>query len=193
MTDHALARDQELIAASVCMSDEIAIDAQFTRLYDVAFPRVYSFVRSQVSTTEAAEEVVSRIFLKAYRHRARLPLGDAGLVWVFRIAHTALIDHWRTDSRRQAVTVSVDELADAPDPVEGPEAILATKESVVLLLRAVSTLAEEDRMLIALKFAGQRTNREIASVLDLSEGAVSMRLLRTLRRLRDRLEEMGLR
>ena len=50
MTDYAVAGSREMLAPSVCMSDELALDARFTRLYEAPLPRVYSFVGSQVST-----------------------------------------------------------------------------------------------------------------------------------------------
>jgi RNA polymerase sigma-70 factor (ECF subfamily) len=59
------------------------------------------------------------------------------------------------------------------------------------MIRVIGTLSDDDRTMLALKFGGHRTNREIAAIMDLSEGAVSMRLLRALRRLRDQLQEMG--
>jgi RNA polymerase sigma factor (sigma-70 family) len=56
----------------------------------------------------------------------------------------------------------------------------------------LSQLDKDDRTILGLKFTAQQTNREIAAVLELSEGAVSMRLLRALRRLRERLLERGI-
>ena len=52
-------------------------------------------------------------------------------------------------------------------------------------------MTEEDRSVLALKFAAQRTNREIADILSVTEGAVSMRLFRALQRLRDRMLKLG--
>jgi RNA polymerase sigma-70 factor, ECF subfamily len=193
MTDHAMARTEDILASSIQTSDDVELDARFTRLYESAVPRVYSFVRSQVPTVDVAQEIVSRVFMKVYRHRAKVPTDGTEMIWVFRIARTTLIDYRRTDGRRQVVTVSATEMADAPDPVPNQESSYAARESAALLLRVLGTLGDDDRMLIALKFAGQRTNREIAAILGLSDAAVSMRLLRTLRRLRDRLAEMGLR
>jgi RNA polymerase sigma factor (sigma-70 family) len=56
----------------------------------------------------------------------------------------------------------------------------------------LSQLDKDDRTILGLKFTAQQTNREIAAILELSEGAVSMRLLRALRRLRERLSERGI-
>jgi RNA polymerase sigma factor (sigma-70 family) len=65
------------------------------------------------------------------------------------------------------------------------------KERWAVLLRVISLMDDDDRILLGLRFAAERTNREIAAVLSLSEAAVSMRLLRTLRRLRELLMELG--
>jgi RNA polymerase sigma factor (sigma-70 family) len=55
----------------------------------------------------------------------------------------------------------------------------------------MSAMGVDDRMLLSLKFTAQRTNREVAGILGISEAAVSMRLLRALRRLRERLADLG--
>ena len=62
----------------------------------------------------------------------------------------------------------------------------------MLLLSVMSELDKDDQTVLGLKFTAQQTNREIAAILDLTEGAVSMRLLRALRRLRERLLERGI-
>lgn len=180
-----------LPSVDVLSPAETVADTAFVHFYEAALPRIYAFIRSQVANRETAQEIVARIFLKAYKHRARLPANEEALIWAFRIAHSALVDHWRVEGRKEAVRVSIEELAELPDEADDPEALYLTRERKALLLRVMSDLGHDDRMLLGLKFAAQRTNREIGSILGLSEGAVSMRLLRALRRLRKRLEELG--
>jgi len=165
--------------------------AAFTALYDANFARIYSFIRSHVGSTSAARELVSRVFLKAYTHAHRAPAGDAAVLWLFRIARTTVIDYWRTEGRHQSASVSVDELADLIDPGVDPETQYLVKQRGTVLVHVVSLLDEDSRMLLGLKFTGQRTNREIAAILGISEAAVSMRLLRALRRLRQELVKLG--
>jgi RNA polymerase sigma factor (sigma-70 family) len=167
-------------------------EAVFEAFYRAAWPRVYAFVRIQVRERQTAADIVGRVFLKAYIHRKDLPSESESMRWIFRIAHNALIDYWRVQGRREAVLVSIDELQHRPSPAASPEDVYATKERQALLIRIMGELDQADRTLLALKFAAQRTNREIAHILDASEGAVSMRLLRALRRLRRRLREFGL-
>jgi RNA polymerase sigma-70 factor (ECF subfamily) len=110
---------------------------------------------------------------------------------MLRIARNVLIDHWRVERRRAAVTISLDELGQLPGTTLDPESASVKRERQAALLRLIGDLDEPERSLLALKFAARRTNREIAAVLALSEAAVSMRLLRALRRLRRRLQEVG--
>ena len=49
-------------------------DTVFEELYGAAFPKIYAFIRCQVSSVETAQELVGRIFLKAYKHRLKTPV-----------------------------------------------------------------------------------------------------------------------
>jgi RNA polymerase sigma-70 factor (ECF subfamily) len=166
-------------------------DVAFEEMYRGAWRRVYSFVRCQVADRGTAQELAGRAFFKAYRHRRRLPAGPDALLWMLRIAHNLVIDHWRVEGRRAAVTISLDELGDVAGSVATPEATAVTRERRAALIQLIGDLDERDRSIIALKFGAQRTNREIARVLRISDAAVSMRLLRALRRLRARMVEAG--
>lgn len=166
-------------------------DDSFEHWCRAALPKIYAFFRSQVRDAHTAQDLVSHTFLKACHHRASVPDGPNAMLWLFRVAHNALIDHWRVEGRRAGSTLSLAELAEPRADVHDPEFAYELKERQAALLRTMAGLGEADRALLALKFAGQRTNREIAAILHLSEGAVSMRLLRALQRLRTRLEETG--
>lgn len=166
-------------------------DESFQRLYDAAFPRVYAFIRCQVSSVETAQDLVSRVFVKAFSHRKNLPASDAAMQWVFRIARTTLIDYWRVDKRRESASLPLEEIAELPSESDNPEAAYERKQRAAEVIRVLGGLNDEDRIILALKFAAQRTNREIAAIMSLSDGAVSMRLLRSLRKLRDQLRGTG--
>ena len=181
-------------ASALPMAVDVATtdtDESFQRLYDAAFPRVYAFIRCQVSSVETAQDLVSRVFVKAFSHRKNLPASDAAMQWVFRIARTTLIDYWRVDKRRESASLPLEEIAELPSESDNPEAAYERKQRAAEVIRVLGGLNDEDRIILALKFAAQRTNREIAAIMSLSDGAVSMRLLRSLRKLRDQLRGTG--
>jgi RNA polymerase sigma-70 factor (ECF subfamily) len=190
LTSHAAASSASALPLGI---DAAAadVDAGFQQLYDAAFPKVYAFIRCQVSNPETAQDLVSRTFVKAYRHRSRQPSPDAAMQWIFRIARTTLIDYWRVEKRRESATLPLDEIAELPSGSDNPEAAYERKQRAAEVVRVLNDLNDDDRILIALKFAAQRTNREIAAILSISDAAVSMRLLRSLRRLREELRGTG--
>jgi RNA polymerase sigma factor (sigma-70 family) len=197
-TPYPLSHPSDAVAAAA-LADTIesdaarmSADAAFEELYRAAFPKVYAFIRSQVSSVETAQELVGRIFLKVYTHRLKTPVSSVGAMqWTFRIAHTTLIDYWRVEKKRESASLPIDEIAELPTELESPESAYVRKQRSAELLRVMSLLAEDDRTLLGLRFLAQRSNREIASILGLSEGAVSMRLLRALQRMRERLQKTG--
>jgi RNA polymerase sigma-70 factor (ECF subfamily) len=171
--------------------DEMALDEAFEVMYRRTWSRVYSFIRCQVNDRATAQELAGRAFFKAFNHRHRQPNGLDALLWILRIAHNVVIDYWRVEGRRKGVTISLDELGDIAGTTMDPEVAALTRERQAVLLRLMGRLDDREQSLLALKFGAQRTNREIAAVLSISEGAVSMRLLRALRRLREELQEAG--
>ena len=183
----------EMLALNPARLAAVFAETSFEELYRRTFPRVYAFLRAHVRSREAAEDLVSHVFEKALTHRDRAPSGQAAVHWIFRIAKNTLIDHWRVEGRRSRSHVDIEELGAFPGKGATPEEAFATMERQQMLLAVTGDLEESDRLILSLKFAGQRTNRDIAAILDLKEGAISMRLLRALRRLRQRLQDMGIR
>ena len=168
-----------------------ALDETFVALYRATFGQVYTFVRAHVADAATAEELTSRIYLKAYQLRARAPEPDRQRFWLFRIAGTTVIDHHRGEARRRPVTLSLDEVGDVTSDDATPEQRLLARERAARLVAAMGALGSRDRELLAMKFAGRQTNQEIGQVLGLSPAAVAMRLMRALRHLRQTLHSSG--
>lgn len=179
------------VLAGVLREGEAVMEEDFAVFYRSHVRQVYAFLRCHASDASTAEDLTSRVFVKAYAARDRAPQGADRSVWLFRIAHTTLIDHWRAERRRPSVAVDVEELDEWPSGERDPEATFLVRERQAELMAAVAGMDEREQMLITLRFAAERTNREIAAILNISERAVSMRLLRALRRLRAQLRERG--
>jgi len=75
------------------------------------------------------------------------------------------------------------------DHASSPSKRLARSEARARVRAALQQLPERDRELLVLRHLEQLTSREIAGVLGISEGAVKVRHVRALERLRDLLGE----
>jgi RNA polymerase sigma factor (sigma-70 family) len=161
----------------------------FEALFVLYYPKLYRYVRYRVDNLQEAEDLTSLAFERALAHRASYdPAKSAFSTWLFRIARNAVINH-QTQHRRRGIAVDLEEIADLPVETQSPEETVIRKEASRRLLQQMSTLSPRDQDILALKFAGRLTNREIAETLDLNEKTVSVILLRGLRKLRQQIEE----
>lgn len=158
-------------------------EAAFAALYDVFAPRVYRFFRFRVSSPEAAEDLMQRVFFKmietlpTYQSRG-LPFA----AWIFRVARNAWID----ENRTARTTVSMDQLEAEPAESGDPHAHATASLDGEMIRRAIATLPKDQREVIECRFFAGLTPRETALLMGRSEGSVRVlqhRALTTLRRL----------
>ena len=153
----------------------------FAELYERTFPRVYAYVASLLRDDSAAEDVTAQAFERAYRkRRSYRPRRGSMDAWLFGIARNAALDELRRRKRRAVLALDPED-TEATAPEDHAE--LAVRRETVRT--ALATLDGQERDLIALRFAGGLSNREIARVLRMSESNVGTRLHRTITKLRE--------
>ncbi len=163
---------------------EAAVD--WAAVYQEQMPRVYNFFRYRLGDDQTAEDLTAMTFEKAWRGRARYRR-DLGAfeAWLFGIARRVAVDHMR----RRRHDVSLEDLADPPDPPRPLVEMAQRQEDLARLGLLLAQLPPRERELIALKYGGEMTNRAIAAVTGLSESNVGTILHRTVGKLRDKWEK----
>lgn len=141
---------------------------------------------------EAARDAVQEVFLKAFRNAAGFKPQAKVSTWLYRIA----VNHCFNRLRRRKLLKFLsfgemtkpgeegDELElDPPDASPDAETVLAARERWKATREAIDALPENQRSVLVLaKFEGL-AYKEIAQVLEISEGAVESRLVRAMRTL----------
>jgi RNA polymerase sigma-70 factor (ECF subfamily) len=158
-------------------------ESEVIQLFDEYRSRLLRYVLSIGLTAAHGEEIVQEVFLALFRH---LRLGrpkDNLRGWIFRVAHnlalkTRLSEHCRPDRAEFDETVAAAQV----DPQPNPEQQLASGERQARLMATVRALPEKDQHCLHLRAEGLRY-REIAEILGMSLGAVSISLSRSLARL----------
>lgn len=146
----------------------------FGELYDRNFDRLYCYVSRRTRTREQAEDIAAEVF-----HRALNKLGDYEwrgvpfIAWLYRIAANLLADR----SSQENITADAGETAD--------EGSAQSIEQGVLMAELLGTLPPEQRRVIEMRFAEQKTVREIARELQRSEGAIKQLQFRAISKLRE--------
>jgi RNA polymerase sigma-70 factor (ECF subfamily) len=152
-------------------------------------PRVYAYVRYRVTDVAEAEDLTSEIEERALTYLASFDKRKGAFsTWLFRIAHNTVVNHLKQKQRRGRYHVDLGEgwayLA-AGEPT--PEEVVVRKEETERLLECLGTLSARQQEILALRFAGRLTNREISRILRMNERTVSVTILRSLRKLRQRM------
>ena len=165
---------------------------EFADLYNQYFPKVFAYVYGRVQDRETSLDIVSDVFEKAFIKVQSLRSPESFGSWLFTIARNEVSSHWRKEkpaARAAQAAAWENELHNQP---RGPEETILHKERLHALSVLVRQLPKREQEIIALKFDGELTNREIAAILDTSEVNVRVTIFRALRKLRDRVHVNGL-
>jgi RNA polymerase sigma-70 factor, ECF subfamily len=152
--------------------------SRFAALYEIHFERVYAYVWRRVGNREAAEDITSEVFHHALANLARFEWRGAPFgAWLMRIAANAIADRWRRGSREQTDALAKDPASAEPSPEE--------IEIGAQLFRLVQELPIEQRKVVQMRFAEEKSIREIAQALGRTEGAVKQLQFRGIQTLRE--------
>ena len=160
--------------------------AAFSALYERYVPRIFTYLYYRTGSTQDAEDLTARVFLRALRRLDDYEPRGAGFgAWLFAIAHNLLANWYRDRGRRPQQPLETA----PPIAVEGVhESAVERVEEAEAVRRAIASLSPERQQLIRLKYVEGLSNSEIGRALGKSEGAVKSALFRTLAALRRAME-----
>ncbi len=157
---------------------------RFAELYEQNLERVYAYVARRVPSRQEAEDLTSDVFHQALENLPRFEWRGAPFAaWLYRIAANAIADRWRRAARERGNP-------SADDPVEPRKSDIEEVERRALLYRLVEALPGDQRRVIRMRFAEEKSIREIAQELRRTEGAVKQLQFRALEALRARAGEI---
>jgi RNA polymerase sigma-70 factor (ECF subfamily) len=157
--------------------------SRFAELYELNFARVYGYIARRVGDRDAAQDLTSDVFHKALANIHSFEWRGVPFAgWLLRIASNMIVDR----SKRGGKELTGQELPDLPDLDKRPK--LEESDQSARLFLLVDQLPQDQRQVIAMRFAQEKSIREIAQALGRSEGAVKQLQFRALQNLRARME-----
>jgi RNA polymerase sigma-70 factor (ECF subfamily) len=158
---------------------------RFAELYETNFERVYAFIARRVGDRDAAEDLTSEVFHKALANLRRFEWRGVPFAgWLLKIAGNAITDRAQRAGKELAVDDPPEMSAEARTLVD-----LEEVERRASLFRLVDQLPEDQRRVIAMRFAEEKSIREIAEALGRTEGAVKQLQFRGLQSLRAQIKD----
>jgi RNA polymerase sigma-70 factor (ECF subfamily) len=162
--------------------------AAFGDLYERYLDAIHNFVFYRVSGQQEAEDLTEAIFLQAWQALDKNPPREAPFrLWLYRIAHNAIIDHYRLRKDQ----ISLESATHLSDPVESPEAFVTRQERTDALKQMIQQLKEDHQQVLACRFVIGLSHAETAIVMERSEEAVRALQYRAVNALRNLLIVQG--
>jgi RNA polymerase sigma-70 factor, ECF subfamily len=155
-------------------------------LYLLHFDRIYSYLHMSVGNRHDAEDLTNQTFVKMLESIGRFEWRKVPIsAWLFRIAHNLAMDHFRSARRWQPeenVPETADQVAEHSAEDEALQAIGRRS-----MLEMIEDLSHDQQQVLTLKFVFNFGNREVATILGKSEGAIKSLQHRALATLQRRL------
>jgi len=160
--------------------------SRFAELYELNFDVVYAFVVRQTRDRDAAQDITSEVFHDALANLGSFEWrGIPFLAWLLRIASNAVADHFHRSARNRRVA-ELDERLEV-QLANLTTDILTNWDPYARVFRSVKELPDDQRRVVEMRFAEEKSIGEIARTIGRSEGAVKQLQFRALQTLRDAL------
>ena len=157
--------------------------SRFAELYEQNFHRVYAYIARRVRDRAEIQDLTAHVFHQALANLGKFKWkGSPFAAWLYRIASNAIADQAKRKGRESMPQSE-------PSTESSSATDLEEVERCARLFSAVDTLPDDQRRVIVMRFADEKSIREIADELRRSEGAVKQLQVRGLENLRNRLQE----
>jgi RNA polymerase sigma-70 factor (ECF subfamily) len=185
----AAKRPQEEASGLPHGDDRLLVEAakkdpsRFAELYELNFARVYGYITRRVGDRDAAQDLTSDVFHKALASIHTFEWRGVPFAgWLLRMAANMIVDR----AKRAGKEVTGQDLPDLPDLNKRPK--LEEADQCARIFGLVDQLPKDQRRVIAMRFAEEKSIREIAQALGRTEGAIKQLQFRALQNLRARME-----
>lgn len=149
----------------------------FEQLYTRYYHMCYKYILSKVKDSWTAEDILSEVFMKIYKHREEIIDVSKSSSWIIKIANNTIIDYYRKNSRTE------------PDDKIPCEAVYEMGYDNIFirdeLITVTQKLPGEIKKILTMRFFQNLKFKEIALLMNLSESNAKNKVYRALRTARE--------
>jgi RNA polymerase sigma-70 factor (ECF subfamily) len=151
-------------------------------------------VAHYVRSSDDAKDIYQEVFLRVYKGLNRFEFRSEFTTWLFRITTNVCLTHNAQSKKYQNVSISPDEEEEFPkldlrsSEEHEPDKQLIQLETKGNIQKAVDSLAPKQKMAFMLKHMHNYKIKEIAKIMDCSEGTIKKYLFIATEKLRLKLK-----
>lgn len=166
---------------------ELYLDSQnptyFSEIYErysgKVFGKCLTLLRDSALAEDAAQDIFTKIFLKLSSFNKDAMFST----WLYAITYNYCIDIIRKDKKSIFSDMDEKNLKDVSDDEIGDREL--KEMEIEELKKALNKIPQDDQAILLMKYHDDMSIKEICDLLDKSESAVKMKILRAKQRVRD--------
>lgn len=155
-------------------------------------PKLFAFLIRSLQNEEDAADLAQETFVRVYQNRARFDPKQRFTTWIYTIAANLVKDRYRWRSRHPQISLDAESKDSGHDPMRDqlpgserpPGEMLADEERAETIRRAIARLPEDLRTPLLLAEYDDKSQAEIAAILNCSVKTIETRIYRARQRLR---------
>jgi RNA polymerase sigma-70 factor (ECF subfamily) len=183
-TEAAASGDERQLMTRISSGDELA----FRTLYGRHNLRIHRFLGRMLRNAAAAEDVLSEVFLDAWRQAGRYEGRSSVNTWLCAIARNKALEYLRKYPPA-AKHADMPEIADASDT---PDIMVQKSDKKALLRQCVERLGPEHRDVVELAYYHEKSIEDVGEILQIPLNTVKTRMFYARKKLSEMLLSAGI-
>jgi len=160
----------------------------YAKFYDLYVTRIYRYIYFKISSTSDAQDLTSEVFLRVWQCiREGRDIKNLNS-FIYVVARNSVIDFYRTRAKKIETSIEHSGLENKPDENSLLEQQMVESE-LREVLSGLDNLKDEYKEIIVLKYLDGLSVKEIADILNKSQGAVRVLVHRALKALKENIHE----
>lgn len=159
----------------------------FGMLYSHYLDEIFRFVYFKISDEQIAEDITEETFIRTWNSLSKIYKKDGKVdnfrAWLYRVANNLVIDYYR----KKKPLLNLDRTWTKKQPL--PEDIVLKEELTNQLVRLIKKLDPLHQEIIVLRLVNDLSHKEVAEIMNISEGNSRVLLYRALKELKSALEK----
>lgn len=169
--------------------------AAFSELFNIYYQKVLRTAYCIIKDKQFAEDIAQEAFIKVYARIDKLSSAEAFEVWLYRITVNLCTSMFRKTGKFKELQST--ELLDEDMQTEGNDNditgnLVAHKELYIKIMDSIQLLSEKHRVVLTLFYFNNMSIKEIAEVLNSTEGTIKSRLHYAKKEIRKMLSVQGI-
>lgn len=149
---------------------------------------VFRTAMGLLHSKEDAEEVTQDVFVKVYQSLSSFNGKSTFSTWLYRITVNTCLNFLRKKKRKN-FWIGLSDILQIPSKDKQPETIITERSEKAVIQHAIDSLPEKQRLAFVFTKYEDLPQKQVAEIMNLSEGAVEQLVLRAKNNLKKILEK----